>query len=320
MKQTLNKNRYHKELITIFVLSLSFMASGLFLTQQTDPLHLAEKLNPEQQKTIIKAEQEQERLVEAKQRFITNLNLEAKAYIVYDPKTGEIIASQNENKVLPLASITKVMTILASSEQLRPETNITIREDIGENSSGFFGGERWQMANLSALTLVSSSNEGATALAGAVTDSENLVLLMNKKAQDLNLASLQFSNPTGLDEGPLPGGQGSALDTAKLFTYILKNKPEIFEPTKEAMIVEKSIDGLDHAVMNTNTIVNQIPGLMASKTGYTDLAGGNLAVIANIGLNRPLVFVVLGSSKEGRFSDTKKLTTATLNYYAYINK
>ncbi len=321
MEQTPNKNRQHKEVITIIILSLIFMGSGFFLSRQNDPLQLATSLNLNDSDQVEKAiNAEQERIARAKRRFLSNINLEAKAYIVYNPETGEIITSSNENKVLPLASLTKVMTVLATSEKLPPEANVTIREDIGQNSSGFFGGERWQMANLRALTLVSSSNEGAKALAEAITDSENLVLLMNKKAQDLNLSSLQFSNPTGLDDGPLPGGQGSALEIAKLFTYVIKNKPEIFEPTREAIIVERSIDGLNHVAVNTNTIVNQIPGLMASKTGYTDLAGGNLAVIANIGLHRPLVFVVLGSSKDGRFSDTKKLTNATLNYYAYINK
>jgi D-alanyl-D-alanine carboxypeptidase (penicillin-binding protein 5/6) len=312
----MNRN---KEVIIVLILSFSFMGISLFLTKQNDPLKLASYLNnPDQAEENLITEQD--KIAIAKKRFLTNLNLEARAYVIYNPETKEIIASSDENRVLSLASLTKVMTVLVASERLGPEANIDIREDIGENSSGFFGGERWQMANLSALTLVSSSNEGATALAEAATESENLVLLMNKKAQDLNLTSLKFSNPTGLDDGPQLGGQGSAIEVAKLFAYVLDNKPEILEPTREAMVVERSTDGLDHTVFNTNTIVNQIPGLIASKTGFTDLAGGNLAIAANIGLRRPLIFVVLGSSKEGRFSDTKKLTEASLNYYAYINK
>ena len=113
---------------------------------------------------------------------------------------------------------------------------------------------------------------------------------------------------------------GTALDVAKLFSYVLKNKPELLSATKESSVSEQDSSGLTHNVLNTNTAVNEIPGLFAGKTGYTDLAGGNLAVAANIGLHRPLIFVVLGSSKEGRFSDTKKLTEATFKYYAQINK
>ena len=177
------------------------------------------------------------------------------------------------------------------------------------------------MANLAALTLVSSSNEGAEALAeAAATSSAALVEIMNQKAKSLNLNSFHFINPTGLDENYLPGGVGTALDVAKLFSYVLKNKPELLSATKESSVSEQDSSGLTHNVLNTNTAVNEIPGLFAGKTGYTDLAGGNLAVAANIGLHRPLIFVVLGSSKEGRFSDTKKLTEATFKYYAQINK
>lgn len=315
MKEVLNKKAREKEMMVVLVIALAFMWSGFYLSYQPDPLKLASLMEEEKESS------EQVKLAEAKQKFFNNLNLEAKAYVVYNPETGEIIARQNEKKVLPLASLTKIMTVLATSDELSPQTRVTIKEDVGGNVGGLRKGESWQMANLAALTLVSSSNEGAIALAeAAATSTKALVSLMNEKAKNLQLKSLAFNNPTGLDNGPFPGGQGSALDVAKLLTYVLKNKPELLAATNKTVIVEESTDGLEHTVVNTNKIINQIPGILASKTGFTDLAGGNLAVAANIGLRRPLVFVVLGSSKEGRFSDTKKLTNAAINYYAYINK
>lgn len=317
MPEELNKKTRDRELIVTLVLSLVFMWSGFFLAYQPNPLNIATRTEKESEELA----QKQAEISKIKQEFFGKINLEAKAYVVYNLETGELIAGHNENKTLPLASLTKVMTVLAVSDEISPKANVTVKEGGSEMTGGLRNGERWQMANLAALTLVASSNEGASALAQAATTSTAaLVEIMNNKAQAINLKSLHFSNPTGLDDGPEPGGLGSALDVAKLFTYVLKNKPELLNATKEPVITKESSEGLRHTVLNTNTVINQIPGIIASKTGYTELAGGNLAVVTNIGLHRPLVFVVLGSSKEGRFSDTKKLTEATIDYYAHINK
>ena len=67
---------------------------------------------------------------------------------------------------------------------------------------------------------------------------------------------------------------------------------------------------------NTNQETGKFPLLIASKTGYTDLAGGNLALAFDAGFNRPIIIVVLGSSYEGRFADAEKLVWATLAYLA----
>jgi D-alanyl-D-alanine carboxypeptidase len=140
---------------------------------------------------------------------------------------------------------------------------------------------------------------------------------MNSQSQTLGL-DLSFVNPTGLDEEQTPGGRGSALSVTKLFSYIIKNKPELLSKTNDRKVTETSLDNLDHTVLNTNRIIDEIPGLVASKTGSTSLAGGNLAIVANIGLNRPVAIVVLGSTEDGRFTDTKKLVAATINYYSNI--
>ena len=63
---------------------------------------------------------------------------------------------------------------------------------------------------------------------------------------------------------------------------------------------------------STNAFIDKIPNVIASKTGYTDLAGGNLVVAFDAGLNRPIIISVLGSSQEGRFADALKLIDATI--------
>ncbi|MFA5000956.1 MAG: serine hydrolase [Candidatus Paceibacterota bacterium] len=244
-----------------------------------------------------------------------HLDLEAKAYVVYNLETGEILAGRNEEAIRPLASVTKLMTALVASEQLDPQAVVTIDQTNGAN--GLWAGEKWTPANLLALTLVASSNDGATALAKRAGNGQaNFVDLMNEQALSLGLTDFHFTNPTGLDDGPALGGQGSALSVAKLLAYLVKNKPELLSATRETLIEETSLDNLNHIVSNTNEVINDLPGLLASKTGYTDQAGGNLAVVTNIGLNRPVAIVVLGSSQAGRFTDTKTLVQATINYYS----
>ena len=68
-----------------------------------------------------------------------------------------------------------------------------------------------------------------------------------------------------------------------------------------------------HHVINTNDLVDQIPGMIGSKTGYTDLAGGNLVLLVDIGIDHPIAIAVLGSTRDERFSDVKKLIDATTN-------
>jgi D-alanyl-D-alanine carboxypeptidase (penicillin-binding protein 5/6) len=126
---------------------------------------------------------------------------------------------------------------------------------------------------------------------------------------------MKFNNPTGLDEpnGDM-GGVGTAKDVAELMTYIWQHDPVVLAHTDELDRTFTSTSGYVHDAENTNELVATIPGLIGSKTGYTDMAGGNLAVLYNAGLDHPIVVVVLGSSKEGRFTDVNALVDATYKY------
>ncbi|KKQ30337.1 MAG: hypothetical protein US45_C0047G0004 [Candidatus Nomurabacteria bacterium GW2011_GWA1_37_20] len=63
---------------------------------------------------------------------------------------------------------------------------------------------------------------------------------------------------------------------------------------------------------NTDYLVNDLAGFMAGKTGYSDLAGGNLAIVLDKGYGHPIIIVVLGSNFEGRFRDAKNLYEAVI--------
>ena len=76
-----------------------------------------------------------------------------------------------------------------------------------------------------------------------------------------------------------------------------------------------SQEGYRHLTINTNPNSITIPGFIASKTGFTDLAGGNLVMAFDAGVGNPIVIVVLGSSHAGRFTDASALIHATLKYF-----
>lgn len=246
-------------------------------------------------------------------------NLEASAAAVYDVKEGKYLYGHNTQTQLPIASITKLATALLARENATPESEITIPPAAlgAEGDSGLYARETWRLQDLIDLTLVSSSNDGAAALALAFSTSTPFIEQMNLLAHKLGLVQTYFLNPTGLDLSEnSPGAYSSAEDVVKLVEYIVQKYPTLLERTGEDRISVVSQDGLTHEFKNTNTGVESALGVFASKTGFTDLAGGNLAVVFDAGPDRPMIAVVLGSTAEERFSDVETLIESTFTHFA----
>jgi serine-type D-Ala-D-Ala carboxypeptidase (penicillin-binding protein 5/6) len=239
------------------------------------------------------------------------VSLQANSAYVFDTRNQKVLFAKNASDILPLASITKIMTADVASELLSPTTTVSIRkEDLSqEGDSGLFLNERWTFKKLLDFTLAVSSNDGASALASAA--GPNFVEKMNEKAKILGLSSMQFFNPTGLDESATKSGAyGSATDVAKLFLYTLQTHPEVFGATRYGKFTISSLDNFSHVAINTDAEINNIPGIIGSKTGFSDLAGGNLAIIYDASISYPIIVVVLGSTYDGRFADVTSLIRA----------
>jgi serine-type D-Ala-D-Ala carboxypeptidase (penicillin-binding protein 5/6) len=254
-------------------------------------------------------------IVATKQDPFELLNLNAKSAIVYDLTTRTSFFAYADERQLPLASLTKLMTALVTYESLDENYIVTIPyEAIAEaGDSGFIAGETWRLKDLIDFTLMTSSNDGAAALALSL-DSPS-ISVMNQRADELGLIQSYFGNPTGLDNGENSSGTyGSAKDVAELLSYIVINSPEILDATRYDELDISSISaGMYHA-KNTNKSISKIPALIGGKTGFTELAGGNLAFVFDAGPKRPVAVVVLGSTEDGRFEDAEKLVKATLEY------
>ena len=212
------------------------------------------------------------------------------------------------------------MTALLAHELMESSqpTTISLNAIRQEGSSGLLAGEELTADELRELALISSSNDAAFALAASVgvllgdnDPTAQFIRGMNIRADMLGLETLEFWNTTGLDLSlTKPGSIGSARDVSFLMEYIITEYPEILEPTMKASTRVYNSSGDYHDANNTNPIVLDIPNLLGSKTGFTDLAGGNLTIAFDAGLNRPIIITVLGSTRDERFTDVLTLVQA----------
>lgn len=253
-----------------------------------------------------------------------NIHILGEAAIVYDLASGQVLYSKDGEAQLPLASLTKLLTIYAAADALSDTSPVTLTDSAlaQEGESGFQLGETFYFKDIARLALVSSSNDAAEAIAEAAEAKRGVAgsALMASAAQAAHLTQTYALNGTGLDEDTkVSGAYGSAHDVAVLAGALLQKAPHIAEATTDSSITISSITGVSHTQQNTNQGVVRVSGVRLSKTGFTDLAGGNLVIVFDAGIDHPIAAVVLGSSREGRFTDVSTLIKATQAHFAGLS-
>lgn len=243
----------------------------------------------------------------------------AKSAIVYDAKDSCVIFQKNENTRTPIASLTKLMTTVIASETLPENTKIQIlNTDLQmPDSQGLKEGSIYTLEQLIKLSLLTSSNDGIHAVGRTVREylptDQSFISLMNKKAEEIGMIQTTFFNESGLDRNNGENGSiSTATDLSKLLIYVYENFPDLLEITTKEQALLGSVDGKPLVYKNTNPFVSQIPSLAISKTGYTELAGGALAIVFERAPLHPIVIVVLDSTKDGRFNDVLTLVKSTI--------
>lgn len=260
---------------------------------------------------------------------IDDVAVVAQAAYVWDVKAQRVLYAKNANEALPLASITKLMTALLAYELIEQDERATIPVTAvnQEGDSGFLPGEQLGIEELTEIALISSSNDAAYALAANVglllgdkDPTSQFIKGMNIRAEELGLNTLQFKSTTGLDISETESGAiGSARDVSFLMEYIVTNYPEILAPTQQSATRVYNTAGAYHEVENTNEAVRKIPNMIGSKTGFTYLAGGNLTIAFDAGLDRPIIITVLGSTRDERFTDVLTLVKAVQESVSQTN-
>ncbi|MFM2331030.1 MAG: hypothetical protein RLZZ26_537, partial [Candidatus Parcubacteria bacterium] len=185
----------------------------------------------------------------------------------------------------------------------------------------FSAGQTFSLSDIARLTLTASLNDGAVAIASAAAAHENKSQneMLASAAASLDLAQTYALNGSGLDvNAAISGGYGSASDLARLAGALVARAPDVADATTHSTATAASTAGKSFTVKNTDPITDSIPRLLLSKTGFTDLAGGNLALVFDAGIGHPIAVVILGSSVTARFTDGAALVAATLAHFAGV--
>lgn len=233
----------------------------------------------------------------------------AESALLMAADNGEILYSKNPDKRLPMASVTKLMTLLLAVEAV--EQGKVMMEDkvvASENAWGMGGsqiylepGEQFSYNEMLIAVAVGSANDASVALAEHIAGSvESFVDMMNDRARKLGCANTNFVNPTGL---PADGHYTSATDLAILLKECI-NHPLFM---KVSGIYEYDLRGGDFKLWNTNKLLKWYRGVDAGKTGWTNEARYCLASTCERD-NLRLISVVLGTPEtKSHFRESIKL-------------
>lgn len=228
----------------------------------------------------------------------------AKAFLVGDLNTGEIIISKNENQKFPIASTSKLMTALVTKEISTPNevTQVSKRALATPGTNGELRlGETIKTTDLLYPLLLESSNDAAEVLAEQF-GRDNFISKMNQEASALQMTSTSYEDPSGLT----PYNQSTVSDMFKLAGYIFKDQPGLFEIT-----TKRSYSIKNHSWSNISQFLTK-PGYLGGKSGYTDAARQTVVSLFNLPLgesgNRPIAITLLQSQ------DRRKDVLTILNY------
>jgi D-alanyl-D-alanine carboxypeptidase len=229
----------------------------------------------------------------------------AQAAYLLEESCGAPLYSLADEQRLPPASLTKMMTAIVAAEHLEPDETIDVTINGPELSvetdstvMGLEPGDQLSVRDLLYGLLLRSGNDAALTLADAAGGSEDeFVGMMNDKAEELGLESTSFRNPHGLDAD---GHYSSALDMAALGSELLAN-PLLAEIVTTQTYTPNWPRG---PLENINLMLNNYPGAIGIKTGYTDGAGQAIVAAAERD-GRRLVVAVMRS--EDLFVDASKL-------------
>ncbi|MFH1292170.1 MAG: serine hydrolase [bacterium] len=248
--------------------------------------------------------------------------LSAVSAVVLDVKSKKVLFSKKEKQVRPLASITKLMSVITLLDfPVKWSATTTIIEEDGHDDNLVEFGETFALEDLWNLALVGSSNKAVNALIrGAGLNIDEFVVLMNKKAQELGLDSLEFSEPTGLSDKNI----GNAVDVAGLLQQALRFD-KIYTSLQTGEYYAKPC-GQDKVrrVWSTNWLLtNWIPNEYGSncivgKTGYIPESDFNFVVDLVNENQRQIITVILGaSSNEQRYIEARDLSDWIFDKYVW---
>lgn len=240
-------------------------------------------------------------------------DISADQYLVADVHNNTILASSDLDAVVPIASITKLMTALVAAEHINLDEDVYVSQEkyVTTLVPRLEGRYYVSMYSLLQLLLVESSNEAAEVIATQV-GREKFIQLMNEKALALGLSDTTFADPSGLEDGNV----STVGDLLRLVQYIHHNRSFILELTHDQDLPTAYTSGEFGELENFNT-TEDIHSFIGGKVGETQAAGQTSVSLHELWINgsrRTIAFVLLGS--EDRELDLKKLLSYTKEQFA----
>ncbi len=237
------------------------------------------------------------------------LDLKAKSAVLMDGASGKILNEKNSHEKLPIASVTKVMSMLlvmeaVDSGKLSFEDKVSVSDyaaGMGGSQAYLEAGEEFTVTEMMKALAIHSSNDVTVALAEKVSGSEEtFVADMNRKAAELGMKDTQFLDCTGLNDD----GYSSAHDVAVMSRELVMKHPRVLKFTGTW---QDTFRNGTFKLDNTNKLIRFYANTDGLKTGFTNKAGFNLTATTNRN-NLRLIAVVLGEPDSNtRFAEARKL-------------
>ncbi len=203
-----------------------------------------------------------------------DVEVSAKAAVVINASTGNILFQKNASEKLPMASTTKIMTALILAEQpdLTKEIVTTAEMVTVEGSSmGLLPGDTVSLYALLCGMLLASGNDAANTVAITLAGStEKFAELMNKKAKEIGMLNTNFVTPSGLDD---QNHYSTAYDMALLAKYALKNETFAEVAASSSKTVRYGNPPYNRTLTNHNKLLKMYDGAVGVKTGFTKKSG-----------------------------------------------
>ena len=242
-------------------------------------------------------------------------NVDARAWLVENPLTGEILDQHADHYRVPIASITKLMTVIVALQHLKLSDVVSVdprAAAVGQESIYLEPDQQITVADLVKGAMIQSANDAADALALATAPSfPAFAQLMNAQAVSLGLTDSHFVRPDGLDA---PGEYSSARDVTKLAIAAMAI------PAVRSAVSMVTATLADGRVLHTwNDLLGVVPGVFGVKTGHTDKAlWGQVAAIRGDGTT--IYATILGSpSRSRRNADLETLLAYGLSQYRQVD-
>lgn len=242
-------------------------------------------------------------------------NLYARSAVLMDADTGRILFEKNGQQKMPMASTTKIMTLLVTLENADLEGIVQVSAyaaSMPDVQLNIRAGERYRLKDLCYSLMLESHNDTAVAIAEHVGGSvEGFASMMNQKARDLGCYDTYFITPNGLDAEDAYGTHSTtAEDLARIMRHCMENETFLEITREESWTFIDLDDTRSFTVNNKNAFLNMMEGALTGKTGFTNGAG-YCYVGALEREGRRLIAVVLAcgwpNHRTWKWEDTRKL-------------